>query len=157
MRTLIVLSLFCCSSLLAEEIKGTVTSVHDGDSITVQVEKTKYKIRLTEIDAPELNQAYGVDSQRVLSTELLNQTVRVKINGQDRYGRKLGEVFLREQSVNLKQVQRGAAWRYVAYSKRASFREAEESARTQRLGLWGTDSPPEAPWVFRQRKGSRTP
>ena len=43
----------------AQRIAGKVTSVHDGDTITVNGES----IRLGSIDAPELAQAYGSQSR----------------------------------------------------------------------------------------------
>ena len=37
---------------------GLVVSVHDGDTLTVLVGKQQIKVRLAEIDAPELRQPY---------------------------------------------------------------------------------------------------
>lgn len=43
--------------------EGLVVSVHDGDTLTVLVGKQQIKVRLAEIDAPELGQPYGQRSR----------------------------------------------------------------------------------------------
>jgi endonuclease YncB( thermonuclease family) len=43
----------------AEELVGRVVRVHDGDTLTVLVDDTQIRVRLTDIDAPELGQAFG--------------------------------------------------------------------------------------------------
>ena len=50
-----------------------VLRVEDGDSITVKVDQTKYRIRLAEIDAPELDQAWGAESKAALRKKLQNE------------------------------------------------------------------------------------
>lgn len=48
----------------AELISGRVIAVASGDTITIlNSNKTKYKIRLSEIDAPEKAQPYGIASR----------------------------------------------------------------------------------------------
>lgn len=60
-----------CSSLLAAqsdqvvEYRGRVVKVADGDSITLLVEKQQVRIRLAEINTPELRQPYWRVSQIV--------------------------------------------------------------------------------------------
>lgn len=43
----------------AGEIIGQVVSVHDGDTLTLLVERRPVRVRLASIDAPELGQAFG--------------------------------------------------------------------------------------------------
>lgn len=53
--------LFClCTPAQAELIHSTVTSVYDGDTVTLA---TGDKIRLAGIDAPEIRQAFGIESR----------------------------------------------------------------------------------------------
>ena len=47
--------------------EGVVVSVHDGDTLTVLVGKQQVKVRLAEIDAPELGQPYDQRSPQFLA------------------------------------------------------------------------------------------
>jgi len=60
----IVLAALLLSTLPATgvELHGIVTEVQDGDSVTLLAAGTSYKIRLVDIDAPELAQPRGKDS-----------------------------------------------------------------------------------------------
>lgn len=131
-------------------ITGTVTSVHDGDTISVGGES----IRLASIDAPELDQAYGPSSRANLAAMVLGQSVTVTYAQTDRYDRVLGTVFKPDCSqVNLSQVAAGAAWYYEAYQcdidirQRQAYAAAQVSARTAKKGLWANAAV--APWVHR--------
>ena len=139
-------------------IEGTVTLVHDGDTITVNGQS----IRLDSIDAPELLQAWGVQSRDHLAALVLNQRVTVTYAKKDLYERVVGTVFKPDcTNVSLKQVSSGAAWYYEAYQceieirLRKAYASAQTSARAAALGLWGT--PAEAPWVFRNGVDAKVP
>ena len=72
----------------AEEIRGKVISIADGDTITVlDAQKEKHKIRLHGIDAPEKSQAFGSKSKAALSEKIGEKNVVVEWKGRDRYGR----------------------------------------------------------------------
>ena len=51
---LILLMSLCAQSAVADVITGRVVNVHDGDTLTVLVERTQVRVRLVDIDAPEL-------------------------------------------------------------------------------------------------------
>ena len=61
---LTVALLLVAGTARADPINRRVISVHDGDTLTVLVEKQQIKIRLAEIDAPELRQAFGQRSRQ---------------------------------------------------------------------------------------------
>jgi endonuclease YncB( thermonuclease family) len=137
----------CGVSVGTLRITGNVTSVHDGDTITVGGES----IRLASIDAPELDQAYGPSSRTHLAAMVLGQSVTVTYAQKDLYGRVVGTVFKPDCSqVNLTQVLAGAAWYYEAYQceidirQRQAYAAAHASARTAKKGLWSTTAV--APW-----------
>lgn len=136
-------------------LQGTVTGVHDGDTITLNASGTEYKIRLDSIDAPELAQPFGGESQVSLSGLVLGKTVQVAYTKTDLYGRIVGSVFTDScQYANLSQVTSGMAWFYKAYqcdvsaSVRAQFDQAQSSATSAMSGLW-SQSGAVAPWVYR--------
>lgn len=146
-----------CLAFAAEhgELVGNVVGVHDGDTLTLLVDRTQYKIRLDGIDAPELGQDFGTRSKQALSKACFGKTVKVETHGQDRYGRTLGEVFT-DESVNRRLVQDGMAWHYVRYSDSEELAAAEKAAREAKAGLWA-DPAAVPPWEFRAKKKQPAP
>lgn len=137
---------FITASLHAEEIRGKVVSIADGDTITVlDAEKVQHKIRLEGIDSPEKGQAFGTKSKEMLSELVGGKDVVVTWEKKDRNGRILGDVH-----INLEMVQDGLAWHYKQYSKAKALADAEDEARKAKKGLW-TDKSPEPPWEFRKK------
>ena len=105
-RVLLLASLLASAThLWADTLTGRVVGVSDGDTITVlSAERVRNRIRLQGIDAPESGQAFGSVSKRTLSDLVFGQTVVVRFDKQDRYGRILGVVFLGSQDINLEMV-----------------------------------------------------
>ena len=139
----------------AVTITGKVVGVSDGDTITVlDVSKTQFKIRLGGIDAPEKAQPFGQKSKEHLSGLVFGKQVVVESDKTDKYGRTVGKVLVNGKDANLEQVHSGFAWHYKEYQKeqatsdRASYADAETSARRIRAGLW-SDPMPMPPWEWR--------
>lgn len=146
-----------------QRLEGSVSEVHDGDTITLTSAGTVYKIRLDSIDAPELAQPFGSSSQSTLANTVLGKSVRVAYTKKDQYDRIVGAVFTDScQYVNLNQVATGAAWFYKAYqcevsaAVRAQFVKAQDNAINAKIGLWA-QSDPEAPWFYRNGTEPVTP
>lgn len=141
----------------AELFNGTVSSVSDGDSITVQTDAGVKRVRLAGIDAPELKQPFGPESRDALKQSVLNHYVTIDTIKQDRYGRDVGKVLLEGEDINLKQLSRGFAWVYTDYIKELSvddrefYKAAEKAANDDHIGLWQDDRPV-APWSYRKSK-----
>lgn len=72
---------------LPAELVGRVVGVHDGDTLTLLVDRREYKVRLAGIDAPELAQPYGRKAKQALSDLVFGEAIRVETAGRDRYGR----------------------------------------------------------------------
>ncbi len=133
-------------------------AVADGDTLTLQTaDQPKLKIRLTEIDVPEIRQSYGLDAKQILTGLSLNQSATVKAHGLDKYGRTLGRVYVNNVDVNAALVEQGAAWVYVQYASDARLFTLEQQARAAQRGLWAL---PEAqripPWDWRHNKNLRS-
>ena len=148
----------CGVSVGTQRISGVVTSVHDGDTITVNGES----VRLASIDAPELDQAYGQPSRAALAAMVWDQAVTVTYAQKDRYGRVVGAVFKTDcTNVNLKMVQEGAAWYYEAFQceidlrQRQDYAAAHAQARAANRGLWAGDAM--APWRYRNGVDAKVP
>ena len=129
-----------------------VLRVVDGDSITVKVDQTNYRIRLAEIDAPEIGQAWGEESKSALQEKLENERVGLEIIDVDQYGRLVALVFLNGRKINREMLEEGHAWVYLEYLRDDSLLTPEAKAKKKRLGLWAAQEPI-APWQW--RKGER--
>ena len=90
--------------------------------------------------------------------------VTAKFIGDDRYGRKLGRLFVTAPIVEVAAVgtvdvyvtlvREGLAWHYKAYSDDHSLARAETAARRARRGLWADDEPI-ASWDYRKQGSAK--
>lgn len=144
----------------------------DGDTLTVQNGEKRATIRLCGIDAPEvahghgLGQPLGEEAKETLRSLLQaagKQVIVVPLE-QDRYGRTVGEVFVKvptaeqpeqEQFINYEMVASGMAYEYTRYSGSCPNREAiakgEVEARRQHRGVWANPNAIK-PWDYRRLK-----
>ena len=125
--------------------------VIDGDTIRAEAKGKEIKIRLVEIDAPEMNQPFGAQSKNFLNRLLYEKDVTLIAQGEDRYGRILGNLFSNELNVNMLMVKFGFAWVYDEYAKNSSLYKYQNQAQAENLGLWRAKDPI-APWVWRKQK-----
>ena len=128
-----------------------VLRVVDGDSINVRIDQTKYRIRLAEIDAPEMAQPWGEESKTALKNKLEDKQVALEIIDIDRYCRLVARVFLDGRQINREMVVEGHAWVYVEYLRDNSLLEPEAQAKKKKLGLWASEAAV-PPWQWRNRK-----
>ncbi len=145
---LLFISNFCFSEYL-ENL--AIKKIVDGDTVHVYFQEEVYKIRLTEIDAPERDQPYGTHSTEYLKDLLKQGRVDVDISGTDRYGRKLGRLYWQGLDINREMVKAGYAWVYDKYVTDISFYEDQDNAKQIKKGLW-EDSSSLAPWEWRKLK-----
>jgi endonuclease YncB( thermonuclease family) len=133
-----------------------VVGVNDGDTLTCLDESNQQqKVRLAEIDAPELSQDFGKVSREALATMVFGKTVEVVDDGKDRYGRWIGRLSVNGIDVNRQMVATGNAWHYAAYSHDDSLAALQTQAQAQRIGLWAQPNP-QPPWEYRASAG-KTP
>jgi endonuclease YncB( thermonuclease family) len=106
-------------------------------------------VRLTEIDAPESNQAFGQRSKQSLSDMCFGKPARLVSQGEDRYGRTLARIYCSGTDANREQVRRGMAWVYDRYVTDRSLYSDQDEARSAKRGLW-SDAHPIPPWEWRR-------
>jgi endonuclease YncB( thermonuclease family) len=132
-----------------------VVKITDGDIVHVLDQSTtKYKIRLSGIDAPEKKQSFGKQSKQNLSGLIAGKNVEVEYKKRDRYGWVIGKLIHQGQDINLLQIKQGYAWHYkyqrgLSSLDRTLYSSAEIVAREQTIGLWSVPAIP--PWEFRQK------
>jgi len=142
--------------LEAKVLRGMVISIIDGDTIEILDEqKASYRIRLKGIDAPEKRQAFGNVSRENLAVISAGKSVTVEWQKYDRYGRIIGKVFVDGTDICLQQIKAGLAWHFKRFENeqteldRQLYAEAEDEARSRKVGLWQESSQIE-PWNFRR-------
>src|ERR1035437_2885019 len=148
-------------------VTGTVTKVSDGDTIHLTTpEQTKLRVRLYGIDAPETakinnrtgrvnkpGQHYGEESWKALESKIMGKQVELDIIDIDRYRRSVGIIWLENRNINLEMITEGFAEAYNEYLKapyRSQFIEAENEARSAKIGIWSLPEY-ERPRDFRKR------
>lgn len=147
---LIAVALVCIAAGPSQPLH--VVGVHDGDTITGLTEsKEQVKIRLDAIDAPELGQPFGQAAKKALSEKVFGKDVVVVPKKKDKYGRTVGHVMVGGRDVNLEMLEEGHAWHYEQYDHNTRLREAEQSARAAKKGLWA-DEQSVPPWDYRKEQ-----
>lgn len=172
MRFLVILATLILFSMPAiaknvplRKIEGMVVKVSDGDTINVDDNGTRVKVRLYGIDAPETQkvnyrtgrvnkpgQPAGNEAWEALNKKIHRKRVQIKVIDVDRYKRLVSLVLLGNRDINREMVAEGWAWAYRQHLDRtyaSEYISAEEQARARRLGLW-KNSNPQSPWEFRK-------
>lgn len=136
--------------------RGTVSHVTDGDTLWVRPAGQggdAVEIRIVDIDAPEICQAFGPQAKKALAARLLYQPVLVRTRGFDDYGRRLAQLQHRNQDIGAWLVREGYAWSGVFHNRRGPYGSLEDEARRVHRGLWANPKA-EEPRAFRQHHGS---
>jgi len=138
--------------LAAAVLGGQVVAIHDGDTLILLHDRQQVKVRLVEIDAPELGQPFGQRAKQSLSDLCYNKTASLDTHGRDKYGRTLARVTCDGQDANAEQVRRGMAWVYNRYARPVSpLYRLQDEAKAACRGLWA-DPSPIPPWEWRAKK-----
>jgi micrococcal nuclease len=128
---------------------ATVRKIVDGDTLEVRVGGTNVRVRLLQIDTPEVDfvpECWGRQASTALA-RLLPRGTRVTLYADpaldrtDRFGRALRYVFRGTTNVNVRMVAQGDAAPYFFDGERGRYAAGLErvalAARRSRLGLWG--------------------
>ena len=149
---------FNTNSAYATNKTYTVSYVYDGDTVKLHTLEAndspdEFKLRLTDIDAPERSQAYGLKARRALIQLCYGKNIiaTVKLSGTDKYNRALGRLRCNDIDASLYLAERGLAWHYAQYSSDIEIYKAAQNARRLTLGLWADDNPI-PPWVWRHQQ-----
>ena len=148
LATCLTLLLYAVSHAQASYI---VSYVYDGDTVQLSNGAGKFKLRLTDIDAPERNQPYGLKARRALMKLCQGDAVKVNVDivGKDKYQRLLGKLECNDVDASLYLLEQGYAWYPHKFSHAPRLKKAAEDARENKHGLWQDDNPT-PPWVWRK-------
>lgn len=111
-------------------IYGTVIGVTDGDTLTIvtAINKTA-KIRLSDIDTPELRQPYGKWAKQELSDLTFIKPVSIRLVDIDRYERIIGRIYVNDLDVSAEMVRLGTAWVYRKYAEDQNLYKLENEGK----------------------------
>lgn len=127
-----------------------VTRVIDGDTIEVEINGSKEKLRLIGIDTPETVdprkpvECFGKEASSKMKSLVEGKQVRLEADtsqgDRGKYGRLLRYVFLPDGTfVNDLMIRQGYAYEYtyrIPYQYQSQFKQAEQEARAKKRGLW---------------------
>lgn len=136
----------------SETINTRVVAVLDGDTILIRQQNAVRKVRLAGIDAPEKQQAYGLEAKQQLSSLVLNRNVTIETSAVDDYGRLIGEIKLDKKNINHEMIRLGYAWEYSYRHQNKQLKQLQlqqQQAQQRTLGLW-QDKKPTEPWLWRK-------
>ncbi|HBE30452.1 MAG TPA: nuclease [Cyanobacteria bacterium UBA11368] len=136
-----------------------VTNIVDGDTIDIASSGCRLpwrgnsqlcRIRLSCIDTPERGQQpfFNDAKNRIEQLLPLGTEIMVRDTGDSSYGRIVAEIFLGNQSINLRMVREGKAVVFCRYlnncaSSRNAYLSAEAAAKKDGVGVWN----PRQPWT----------
>ena len=130
-----------------------IIQVIDGDTVVAQLGEKSVRIRLAEIDAPEIGQPWGLNAKKALEAKVLGSSVSLEVIDVDRYDRLVARLNLDNRQINRELVSEGHAWVYRRYMRDESLLVNETVASKNKIGLWATGSQI-APWEW--RRGNRS-
>ena len=138
-----------------------ITAVSDGDSLRARCPENPtgrstqaVKVRIANIDAPELQQAYGRSAKAHLAQLCLKRDALIYPVAIDSYGRLIAHVRCQSQDAANAQLSAGLAWLYTRDGQaRRRLTPLQTQAQNAHTGLWAQTAPL-APWDYRKRYGT---
>lgn len=117
-----------------------VAAIDDGDTIQVLINMETIRIRLLNVDAPELDSPGYYNARKALKGMLSGGRVSLTYNPEpDNWGRLHGYVFIGETNINIEMVRAG----WSEYSTKGGesefakeFKAAEKEAEKEKRGIW---------------------
>ena len=133
--------------LQSQEVK--VLRVVDGDTYQVLLYGKKQMIRVLNIDAPELNQAFCLKAKDSLTNLIQDKTILIDVVKTDLYGRLLAKVSFQGKALDSLLVANGWAWCYAKYNRNEMLPELQQMAIQSAKGLWQCQQAV-PPWIWRK-------
>lgn len=120
----------------------------DGDTFVARERDKIYIVKLSGVEAPELEQPYGQEARDRLTSRIGGQRVMVAAEGAD--GREISARVGMPDGTDLaeKMLSEGVVWALSSAPDRWQLLQAR--ARAEKIGLWRA-ADPEPPWAYRRR------
>lgn len=118
------------------KFSALIIGCHDGDTCKAEVKGRTVKVRLAGIDAPEINQAEGLEAKNFLESKILKKTLEFNCKGKS-YDRIVCNLMLEGLDINEEMVRSGFAFDYQKFSN-GKYRTLMETAQRKKIGIWKT-------------------
>ena len=149
-KYIISLSLLLIANLCVSQVQAKVVQVKDGDTYVLKVKDSMKVIRLLNVDAPELDQAWGLQVQDEVRKLMLGKYVNYEYVKTDFYQRELGRIKIGKKSLDSLLIKNGWAWHYVNFDKNKKLDALMKKASDKKVGLWECGKENVCPpWLFR--------
>lgn len=120
---------------------------HDGDTCAFKMNgKTKY-VRFLGVDAPEIDQPFGVEAQKFSESLLKNKEVGIKCDGTSYY-RSTCSLDVNGKDIESALVKRGLAMDSPRYSG-GHYAKEQQYAQNKKLGMWSQPESVISPFCWR--------
>lgn len=133
--------------------EAKVVHITDGDTFTLLKAGVRRRAQLADVDAPEIDQSYGMHARKSLAAMVFNRTVWIRETGRRQDGTITVQVYVSGQDVNAEMLRLGLAWVEQGPGAGEAMVALERESRHERRGLWA-GSAPVPPWQW--RRGQRT-
>jgi len=114
----------------------TVLRVIDGDTFETT---ERQLIRLSSVDAPELDRCWGEKAKKKLESLIVGKPVYLKVEFRDPYHRLISQVYTPDGSVNKAMIQNGNAYYAKTGQGVDGGIEIANAARDQKLGIFSAE------------------
>ncbi len=126
--------------------------VIDGDTITALCNNKKIKIRIVDIDAPEIQQnKWGRLSKNYLES-IMESVIKVEVIGTDIYNRTLAIISNNSTGIDIAtyMLKSGNAIVYKRYNPLENYMLLMNYAKKNKLGIWSEKGLQQNPQKFRR-------
>lgn len=124
-----------------------VTKVIDGDTFEVNNIGMIKTIEIVQIDAPEKNQPFGIESKNYLKNLIWGNNVR--IHSVSQYNNIIyATVSFEGRNISELILEKGYAWLSPDYYSNKQLKKIQDKSYSNKLGLWFYENPI-PPWEYR--------
>ena len=146
----LLIALVLLTATPASAFSARVVSFHEGETCRDAAGQGVIKVRLAEIDPPEIDQPYGTEARDVLCAIVCSRCVEIEPRGAS-YDRLVGLVRAQGVDTSEAMVTAETAWDYPQYDTDPIIPVLEAKARAGHVGLWAA-ALPIAPWDWRHSR-----
>jgi micrococcal nuclease len=124
-------------------IKSNKPIFHDGDTFKMYDSSIKKIItcRLSNIDAPELSQPYGINCRDSVINLVYHSNFTYKIIDTDIHGRFVAECYVNSYNLDSIMTLKGWCWVYTQYNHNPNLIALQQGAFIKHKGLWSLPNP----------------
>jgi len=135
-----------------ELVEAKVVTVVDGNTLEIKDQEGEvYRIVLSGIDSPELEQEFGSEAKAFLEKIVVKKNVKVQMEGKDRWGNRLAVVWVKgDVDLRVELLKAGLAWT-AERNPDPTLENVRIEAQEKGKGLW-TSNEPTAPWIYRRQQ-----